>query len=376
MKILRISVIGSAGIPANYGGFETLVHNLAEFHHRNHLNLELVVYCSEKNYETLPARFLDTKLRYLPLSANGIWSIPYDIWSILRAVINKSDVLLVLGISGAVVLPVLHLLCRKRVVTNIDGIEWRREKWHCLARWFLRFFEYLAVRYSDVVVADNTAIETYLHRKYGVQAAVIAYGGDHALQSESTRPNQIDLPSDYALSVCRIEPENNIHIILEAFSNTPDVPLIMVGNWNNSAYGQNLRSTYVDRSSLHLLDPIYDPGILKYLRSNARVYVHGHSAGGTNPSLVEAMHFGIPVLAFDCDFNRSTTEECCLYFSDVALLVGQLKQVGCPKMSSIGAKMKEIAVRRYTWEVVAKQYFDLLVNKNEMAFPRHSFHHP
>ncbi len=365
---MKVAVIGTAGIPANYGGFETLAQNLAYAHEMRHLDFDMEVYCSGKNYQERPSHFLNTKLRYLPLEANGISSITYDVISILMAVINRSDTILVLGVSGAIALPALRVFTGKRVVTNIDGIEWRRDKWRGLARWFLRLSERCAVRYSDVVIADNAAIASYIQRNYGVLPTVIAYGGDHALHAETKCPDQIDLPKNYAVSVCRIEPENNIHIILEAFSNTPEIPLIMVGNWTNSRSGQNLRATSATHSNISLLDPIYDPGILKYLRLNARLYIHGHSAGGTNPSLVEAMHFGMPILAYDCDFNQSTTEQGCLYFSDIETLVAQLKNIDSVSTTAIGEKMKEIASRRYTWAVVANQYFESLVGPAKFIF--------
>jgi glycosyltransferase involved in cell wall biosynthesis len=172
--------------------------------------------------------------------------------------------------------------------------------------------------------------------------------------------DEYQLPEDYAFSVCRIEPENNIHSMLEAFSKLADLPLVIVGNWNNSDYGRDMRQKYAGYKNLLLLDPIYSLGKLKTLRSHARLYVHGHSAGGTNPSLVEAMHFAKPILAFDCGYNRCTTEGKALYFADADSLQKLLRETQEFSIEQVGHDMLEIAQRRYTWDVVAKQYFDLI----------------
>jgi glycosyltransferase involved in cell wall biosynthesis len=149
---------------------------------------------------------------------------------------------------------------------------------------------------------------------------------------------------------------------LEAFSKLKSQALVMVGNWNNSEYGRGLREQYDACKHLYLLDPIYDLGKLKSLRSQASYIVHGHSAGGTNPALVEAMHFGKPVLAYDCNYNRSTTEDQALFFKSSDELARLLETIEPTEAEEIGRKMREIANRRYTWKVVADEYFSLLTN--------------
>lgn len=355
-----ISVIGSVGVPANYGGFETLVENLAIYHHNRALPQRLVIYCSKAGYQEFPDTFLSSELRYLPLNANGVQSILYDIASLLSAAYRRSDEILILGVSGAIALPMIRLLSSANITINIDGIEWRREKWRGLAKWFLRFSEMMAVRFSHSVVSDNEAISDYVNKTYGVRAEVIAYGGDHAVSVEAINVDVVGLPSNYSLSICRIEPENNVHLILDAFSCLDSNNLIFVGNWNNSEYGRRLRHLYSEKKNIFLLDPIYDTSKLKALRQNAKCYLHGHSAGGTNPSLVEAMHFGKPVMAFDCDFNRFTTENKAFYFSDSKALSNLLELSNKSEFHQCGMNMIEIANRRYTWNNIARQYFCLL----------------
>jgi glycosyltransferase involved in cell wall biosynthesis len=295
------------------------------------------------------------------LSANGFQSILYDIWSLVSATRQGSNRILLLGVSGAIVLPLLRLFSKARIVTNIDGIEWRREKWGWSARWFLRLSERLAVRYSHAVVADNGGIADYIRETYGCSCNVIAYGGDHAIAAEPSPYHGKVLPDRYALALCRIEPENNVHVILEAFSNYEGLPLVFIGNWQNSGYGRDLQARYGGNKKLHLLDPVYDVGVLRSLRGGASVYVHGHSAGGTNPSLVEMMHFGIPILAYDCVFNRYTTENKAFYFSDAQTLRAALRKLGSPEYVDSAEAMKRIAQERYTWEAVGTAYFDLLM---------------
>ncbi len=360
MKNRKVAILGTVGLPANYGGFETLVENLVRYHDEKKLPYDLTVYCSSKCYAEKYKNHLSAQLKYIPLHANGAQSIPYDVWSLLSAVWHRNDVILLLGVSGAVILPFIRLISSAKVVTNIDGIEWRRQKWKGLAKWFLRLSEKMAVRFSHEVISDNGAIADYVKATYGLDSHVIAYGGDHVMGAELQSVVEYDLPEKYAFSVCRIEPENNIEMIVDAFSKLKDHSLVMVGNWNNSEYGQSIYQRFSTCDNLYLLDPVYDLGKLRTLRSQASIYVHGHSAGGTNPSLVEAMHFGITVMAFDCDFNRSTTDDCAIFFDSVESLMDKVVNVDEELARKVAGKMLGLAKQRYTWGIVAEQYFSLL----------------
>ena len=146
-----------------------------------------------------------------------------------------------------------------------------------------------------------------------------------------------------SFSVCRIEPENNVHIVLQAFAKMPSHSLVMVGNWKNSEYGRALQDKYANCTHLYLLDPVYDLAKLKTMRSNASYVFHGHSAGGTNPSLVEAMHFAKPVLAFDCDYNRCSTENKALFFKNSDELKLLMETTDTQTAARVGTDMLEIA---------------------------------
>lgn len=362
-KKKKIAVIGTVGLPAKYGGFETLTEHLV-----GHLGREfdITVYCSGRKYPRSQRMrtFLGAKLVYLPFDANGIWSIPYDAISILHALFY-ADVLLVLGVSGGILFPLVKCLTRKKLIVSIDGIEWKRDKWNKAARWYLWWAEKMGVKYSHADIADNESIQDYTAYRYGSLSTIIEYGADHTIKSDPGAAHLEHYPflaAPYAFNVCRIEPENNVKMILEAFSGNAPYPLVMVGNWAHSDYGRTLKALYGGTPGIHLLDPIYDQKELDVLRGNATLYIHGHSAGGTNPSLVEAMFLGLPVLAFGVPYNRTTTENKAFYFSTAADLRRQLEQLTPEQLQNTSSVLREIALRRYTWSVVAGKYGTLVRN--------------
>ena len=356
---MKIAILGTVGVPGRYGGFETLAENLVRYHKSTDQRAAVTVWCSAKDNAEHPVRFENADLRYVGLRANGVQSIPYDVVGLWQAVRSGHDSILLLGVSGALALPLIRLISRARIIANIDGIEWKREKWQPLARLVLRASEWAAVRFSHEVVADNQAIADHVSDAYDSRCRVIAYGGDHALHEGGDATVPEGLPDRYALALCRIEPENNVHVILEAMDGL-GMPLVFVGNWDNSDYGRDLKARYSERPNLFLLDPIYDAGALYAVRARASVYLHGHSAGGTNPSLVEMMHFGVPVLAHGCAFNRYSTEDKARYFDSAKELAEKLRNLDPEDAIQIGTNMHEIAKRKYTWDQIGKAYFELL----------------
>lgn len=353
---MKVAIVGTQGVPANYGGFESLVENLLGVNCPK--SVEYTVFCSAKDMPTKLNEYKGANLKYVGLHANGSQSIPYDIVSMCRT-IRGYDVVLVLGVSGCMFMPIFRALCNSKIIVNIDGLEHRRAKWGRLARWILRTSEALAVKYADIIVADNKGIQDYVSETYGKQSELIAYGGDHVKRnlSQDFIKDTLDKygveKNNYAITVCRIEPENNSHIILEAFSNS-DRQLVFIGNWNHSEYSRKLKEEYGKYPNIKLLDAIYDLDILYALRSNAGIYMHGHSAGGTNPSLVEAMFFGIPIIACDVVYNRETTENKAYYFKSTNDIIRHLQS---DKLN--GESMIEIANRRYTWKHISEQYCNL-----------------
>jgi glycosyltransferase involved in cell wall biosynthesis len=354
----KVAIVGSVGLPAQYGGWETLVDHLTR---RLSNSFELTVYCSARKYNERLTEYNGARLRYINLDANGVQSIFYDLLSMLKA-IRYADCIVVLGVSGCVFLPVIKLIPCKKFIVNIDGLEWKRAKWGRFAKLFLKLSEIAAVHSADVIVADNQAIQDYITTEYHRESELIPYGGDHAV-----RPARNDqILSDYGLKekkyafkVCRIEPENNLDLILNAFESYKALDLVIVGNWGNSQYGVLLREKYDHLSHVHMLDPIYDQKILNQLRSACYLYIHGHSAGGTNPSLVEAMSLGLPVVAFGCDFNKETTRGEALFFNSSADLVRILEFLDDNLRVANSRKMKKIADEFYTWDEVSSLYSKL-----------------
>ena len=227
------------------------------------------------------------KTEYVGLNANGMQSIPYDILSLVKAARN-SDVILVLGVSGCAFLPIFRLFSKKKLVINIDGLEHRRDKWNKWARRFLKFSEKQAVKYGDVIITDNKGITDYVMEEYGKPSELIAYGGDHVLtypdeELVGRTMKEYGIEKDkYAMALCRIEPENNVHTILEAFENAKK-RLIFIGNWNKSEYGRNLAEKYKNSEYVKITPAVYDLNVLNVLRSNCSIYLHGHSAGAQIP---------------------------------------------------------------------------------------------
>lgn len=350
----KISIIGTVGVPACYGGFESLVENMLDY---TPTDVEYTIFCTSQKYKNKLETYKGAKLKYLDLNANGRDSIMYDYRSIKMSL--DADVMLILGVSGCIFLPYIRKKFRGKIITNIDGLEWKRDKWNFLAKWFLHYSEKMAVKYSDIVIGDNKGITDYVKEAYNRDAVLIAYGGDHVskVEDDTLYEKYPFCKNSYSVTVCRIEPENNIHVILEAFSKMSGNQLVMVGNWKNGEYGSELKEKYSKFDNIHLLDPIYENHTINWIRSNASVYVHGHSAGGTNPSLVEAMNFGLPILAFDCVYNRETTMNECLYWKNSEDIQYLFQSI--PDLDSIASKMHDIGKKLYSWEKIAEQYNSL-----------------
>lgn len=353
----RIAIIGTVGLPANYGGFETLTEHLVEELSDTY---DMTVYCSGKKYpkNKRSTHYKNAKLVYLPFDANGMQSIIYDCISILHAIM-RNDVLVILGVSGGIILPFVRLFTNVKIITSIDGIEWKREKWGKLASWYLWYAEMLCVKFSHADIADNESIQDYTAKRYKSLSNIIEYGGDHTITREIKISDYKRFPflcNQYAFSVCRIEPENNVHLILEAFSRLPHLILVFVGNWNKNEYGVNLKDKYNKYKNLYLLDPIYNQEELDLLRGNCRLYIHGHSAGGTNPSLVEAMWLGRCIFSFDVSYNRTTTQNKAYYFRTLDQLIDLLSITSSQEINNIANRMLSISRKRYSWKFIANRY--------------------
>ena len=237
-------------------------------------------------------------------------------------------------------------------------MEWRRDKFSKVRRAFLYISDRLAQISAHRVIVDNEALRPFLVKSSQKTAELISYPGDHVLRLDITKDS---VETDFScLTVCRIEPENNCHLLLEAFAAAGRGHYIFVGNWNASEYGRKLRILFKDTPGLEMRDPTYDGQILASLRENCTYYLHGHSVGGTNPSLVEMLFYDCQILAYDCSFNRATAGDAIKYFEnkeDLTFLFGQ---------DAKHVSIKRIELRSYyTRNKICGQYSRMIAELTE-----------
>lgn len=354
----RIAIIGTNGIPAKYGGFETLVEYLAEYLAND---FDITVFCSVKSYKEKISVYKGVNLRYLNFNANGWQSILFDFISLLYSY-KKFDKILILGCSGSIFQP-LFFLYKKKFIMNLGGLDWQRSKWNLLTRRFLKISERLGVMFSGQLVSDNNGIKDYLLKEYGRDSIVIPYGGDQVSKYLIDNESHLKYPfllDKYALAVARIQPDNNIELLCNAFLSGSNFPLVIIGNWQSSKYGISIKNKYNKYDNLILLDAIYDQRELNILRSNCFIYLHGHSAGGTNPALVEAMSLKLPIFAYDNVFNRYTTENRAHYFTDAITLNKMLRNINHYNLDIIANDMFSIASSKYCWNIICRDYAKII----------------
>ncbi|MDI6803861.1 MAG: DUF1972 domain-containing protein [Bacteroidota bacterium] len=356
---MKVAIIGIRGLPNTYGGFETLAEYLVK-----HLSktFEITVYCSSIDLSTKLKEYNGAKLKYIPISSHGAWGIIYDSISLLLSV-RKFDKIIFLGFGGGFV---MHLIkkYRHKMILNIGGLDWKRDKWSSKVKRIIKISEALLVKYSSQIISDNVGIQDYIFTEYGRSSTLIAYGGDQTMRVSITPEAKKYYPfleSKYAFIVTRIQVDNNVEMILKAFMKQNRLPIVIVGNWNDSKYGKMLKSKYLDKNKLILLDAIYDQQKLDILRSNCTVYIHGHSAGGTNPSLVEAMFLGLPIFAFASGYNEYTTYNKAIYFKSEKELTQLINNYESLNIDAIGKKLKELADKHYRWAHIANEYKKLIL---------------
>lgn len=354
----KVVIIGTNGIPSKYGGFETLVEYLVEYLSDK---FEITVFCSSKTNTNKISEYKGCKLKYVPLKANGWQSILYDIVSILKSY-REFDKILILGSSGTIIMPFLKKY-RQKFVFNFGGLDWDRSKWNYITRKFLKLSESMGIKYSEFLIADNVGIQEYIKNEYNRNSTLISYGGDQVFKVSPSSSDLVKYPflkSGYAFSLARIQPDNNIDMVLEAFMLKTLLPLVFVGNWQSCNYGIKTKEKYSKYSNIILLDAIYDHRELNLLRSNCSIYLHGHSAGGTNPALVEAMNLALPIFTYDCIFNRYTTNFEAQYFSTSDELSKRILTISENELTEIGKKMYSIGKEFYQWKIIAMKYYEVI----------------
>ena len=358
---MKIAILGTRGIPNNYGGFEQNAENLSQWWVR--LGHEVTVYNPDyhpyKDKEWRGVRIRHVFSREDKLGMIG--TLLYDYLCLKDAVKKDYDVILNLGYAPSSLFFFLKNRSRAKFVTNMDGLEWKRSKWNKIMKEFLKFCERRAVELSDFLIADNPGIEDYLKNKYHVKKIkYIAYGATLYDNPQVSYLEEFGLkPYKYYMLVARLEPENNIDIILEGYVKSgAEEPFIVVGGTRNK-FAKYLINKYGKYSNIKFVGGIYDYDKLSTLRWFSKLYFHGHSVGGTNPSLLEAMASNAYIVAHDNVFNRYVLGNDAFYFrtsSDVANIIKAYPQDLREKFTTNNRnKIKNI----YNWEIVSKQYLEV-----------------
>lgn len=363
MKNKKITILGTRGIPARYGGFETFAQELSK--RLQSEECKVIVFCEQTANPVF--EYEGVELRYSKyIKSDHPLLFYFDcIWQATRS----SDVLLVTGTGGAFFYWVPKL-ANKVMITNIDGIESRRGKWNTLKKLFIKMTEYVSVMLSDKVIADSVAIKRYVLEKYRVpndRVAVIEYGATKNIGA-TNRPaieKYSLMPSDYYLVVARLEPENNVLEIIEGFLTSQSTrTLIVVGGLNDTVYVSRLKEVAGKSSGrVRLVGAIYDRAELDAIRFFCYAYLHGHSVGGTNPSLLEALSAGNITICHDNEFNREVTESRMYYFKsadDLALLIGQIELLPSDMLNEKKSYALHRIVSYYNWERIAGEYRKLI----------------
>lgn len=382
-KRFAIAFVGSRGIPGGYGGAETFVEEIAP--RLLQQGFRVIVTCeSTRSYKD---DYHGIIRLHIPAIQGKTLTIPTinDVLATIYLLCKHPEVHLVYYVApdGAMA-ALIPRLRGKKIVINTDGIEWRRPilrrpyfspLWKFpshLTSWYLRFSEWLAVRIAHKVIADSKAIKDYLERAYRAGNVVYIPYGARKLLNEIAASNEEKVlatfglsPQNYYLTVGRIVAENNIHLEIAGFKKSTSAhKLVIIGNFNpKDSYNRHLFGLKGDDDRILFLDPIYDKQALGILRKNCFAYIHAYALGGTNPSLLEQMVFGRPVLAYDVPFNREVLQDGGIYFSSEDELTERIATLenGSYDTYQLAAAQSCRLSENYNWGSVSEKYRTLFL---------------
>jgi len=359
---MKIGILGTRGIPNQYGGFEQFAQYLSVYLVKK--GYEVWVYNSHR-HDYKESTYEEVNLIHCfdpEYKIGTIGQFIYDFNCIRDARKRDFDILLQLGYTSSSVWAKL-LSSKQIIVSNMDGLEWKRSKFNKHVQSFLKNAEKWAVRSSDHLVADSKGIQSYLKEKYKVESSYIPYGAELFENPDSTILKDLGLvEGDYDMLIARLEPENSIEMILEGRrSSKTKRKLIIVGN-DQRAFGVYLKKKFEGIEDIRFLGGIYDQNILNNLRYYSNLYFHGHQVGGTNPSLLEAMGSGALIAAHRNEFNKAILKENGFYFQnskDVADLMDfAVKSDNLSRIMTNTQAIKE----EFTWEKINSSYETLFLN--------------
>ncbi len=353
---MKLAILGTRGIPANYGGFETFAEELStRLANRGH---DVTVYGRSNNIQYPHEIYKGVKLTILPtIGTKYLDTVAHTFLSVLHAVPCRFDAILICNAANAIFATVPKLVGTP-VALNVDGIERKRKKWGAVGRAYYRISEYLATLIPDVIVTDAEVIREYYMTRYRAPSVMIAYGTScERVQSVDVLKRLGVKPRNYFLYVSRLEPENNAHIVIRAFEKVrTEKFLLIVGDAPYAQkYIEQLKST--GDSRIIFTGAIYGTGY-RELQSHSYAYVHATEVGGTHPALVEAMGAGACIAVYDTPENREVVGDAGIFFHDLDSLAAQMQWLanGNAPSESLREKATARAKALYSWDAVADSY--------------------
>ncbi len=363
---MKIAIMGTRGVPANYGGFETFVEELApRLVERGH---EVTVYGRSNIIDYERKYYKGVRIRILPtISHKYLDTVVHTFLSVIHGSFKKYDVILICNAANSI-FSFIPRLTGKKVVINVDGLERERKKWGRLGKLWYLMGEFLSTKFPNEIVTDCKLIEKYYLENYSKKSNQIAYGAYTEKVSTKKVLDKFGIIEDeYILYVSRLEPENNAHIVVREFERVKtDKKLVIVGDAPYSTeYKKALKATQDPR--IVFTGFIFGDGYNEF-QSNAYLYVHGNEVGGTNPALLEAMGFGNCVLAVDVVYNKEVIGNAGIGFSkeegDLAYKLQDL--IDNPQKKEVYQKRAVERIKKYySWDGVTDKYERLFIRITE-----------
>lgn len=358
---MRIAILGIRGVPASYGGFETFAEQLGwRLAARGH---EVTVYGRDRYVARSLTNYRGMRIVRLPAPRSKyLETVVHSLFAAIHALTGRYDIVYVCNSANVPAVMLMRALGR-RVVLNVDGLEWQRAKWNRLGRTWYRLCAWLAARLPVHLVTDARVIQDYYARAYGRGTNYFPYGTDLEPVPDDGTLARLGLePGRYVLYVSRLEPENNAHVVIDAYATvSSDLPLAIVGDAPYaSEYIAQLHATTDPR--VRFLGAIYGSGY-HVLRSHATAYVQATEVGGTHPALVEAMGFGNAIIANDVPEHHETLGEAGHYYRGREALTRGLQAILDDPGASreLGCRARERATAIYGWDAIADAYEAWLV---------------
>lgn len=354
---LSVALVGTRGVPAHYGGFETAIEEVGRrLVERGH---EVVVYCRRsEDGAAQPDEYLGMKLVHLPaMRRRTLETLSHTGLSVAHLLRHRTDAAIVFNAANAPWLPLLRA-AKIPVATHVDGLEWQRAKWGPLGSRYYRACESLAVRWSDALIADAEGIAQYYTDEFNSPTSLITYGAPLLESGPADRLAELGLEAGrYHLVVARFEPENHVDVIVDGFArSSAKLPLVVVGSAPYSdEYTRKVH--FLADSRVRFLGGVWDQEQLDQLYANSAVYWHGHSVGGTNPSLLRALGAGTAVNAFDVGFNREVLRSAGAFFRTAADIPALIQNAESDRTAlDSRAAQSRVEAGRYDWDIVAGDY--------------------